>query len=289
MNIFLLHQSQLFFSKLDLAVFVQFISISPGSEITEKPIEVFREILRTNGMDTNIDRDIERFNISGIEFLVGIFKEDRCDWVNNRARLLLNVQEMKLEYEKTGKISNKMLLGRNHTRDGNVSVIGPFYFPAEKTKVEDDRLFMKQEEVSFQKSRKIKKETRGGGFRVSEESNRSTEPIHALVNQTFDSSMFNNPSEKEAFNVSQINMSQTMNLNSMINDMKRNSFGKFDRISELREEYIQAEHTQPNVASYNGQCPYFVNEKQYDAIIRRRKKKQKRMLLYGKSKILVQY
>lgn len=39
--------------------------------------------------------------------------------------------------------------------------------------------------------------------------------------------------------------------------------------------------SQPTVSSFNGQCPYFVNEKQYDAIIRRRKKKQKKMLLYG--------
>jgi hypothetical protein len=83
--------------------------------------------------------------------------------------------------------------------------------------------------------------------------------------------------EREAFNVSNLKLYNTLN---------EDSFFKKDVNVPQAEEVLFSNFNQSNIGSINGQCPYFVNEKQYEAIIRRRKKKQRKMMMYGKQIIL---
>lgn len=79
--------------------------------------------------------------------------------------------------------------------------------------------------------------------------------------------------EREGFNVSNLKMFNTLN---------EESFFKKEVHVPHSEEVLFSNFNQSNIGSINGQCPYFVNEKQYEAIIRRRKKKQRKMMMYGK-------
>ena len=212
---------------------------------------------------------------NGLKKLIGLFDQDQSKWMGSQSELLKFSYEIEKDFERSGLIMNKMLSSEEDSHYNNIKIVGPFYFPAESGNSEKTRLTKASE---FSQEGII-------GQGKAEVSVKSSEKRgNPLVNQTFDSTIFNNPSEKETFNVSQLNTSRFMGLNVK---NQGTSFGKFERMKGFNEEYIPSEYSQPNVTSYNGQCPYFVNEKQYDAIIRRRRKKQKRMLLYGKSIIFI--
>ena len=243
------------------------------------PVELFNHLMRINSQNGSFSSFQNQSK--EIQQLLGLFSEQSSPWKCNASRLLMNAYKIEKEYQTTGKVSNKQVFNSHNADDGFANIIGPFYFAAETGT--NETLSLKNSELSFSKINQNNTQIGVSKKKESENSRASKEQPSLPMNQTFDSSFFHNPSEKDAFNVSQLNTSFVLNFNSQ-NQHKKTNFQEFERIDEMREEYIRNEHSQPNVTSYNGQCPYFVNEKQYDAIIRRRKKKQKRMLLYGKSR-----
>jgi hypothetical protein len=235
----------------------------------QNPLELYERILLKNPSEALRLRN-STFRGNGLGRLISLFDSENCFWVQSLSQLLNFSYELENDFKKSGKVLNKLFLNHDNSQDSTVNIMGPYYFPAESGSID---------KLKFGRTLKIEEKAKMH-FLKRPANNPSKLPEPGLINRTFDSSYFNNPSEKGAFNVSQLNGTRLLN----INYENTNKISSFRRYTEFEEDYLTGGYSQPNVTSYNGQCPYFVNEKQYDAIIRRRRKKQKRMLLYGKSK-----
>ena len=273
-NIYLLHNNTIRFSNIDLTDFIDYLLKSTSSIIMANPMDLMGRILFRNPSVNYKYSGNSLYVGNGLKKLIGLFDQDQSKWMGSQSELLKFSYEIEKDFERSGLIMNKMLFSEEDSHYNNIKVIGPFYFPAESENIDLKKQGVPKGMEFPQKQDKIETTTKTPEKRLG----------NPLMNQTFDSSIFNNPSEKEAFNVSQLNTSRLLGMNM---NNQGTSFGKYERMEVFNEEYVATEYTQPNVTSYNGQCPYFVNEKQYDAIIRRRRKKQKRMLLYGKSNIFI--
>ena len=235
------------------------------------PLKLYERILLKNPSEVHRIRN-STLRGNGLSKLISLFDSNTCFWAQNLPQLLKFSYEFENEFKKCGNVLTKIFMNQDDPHDATIKIMGPFYFPAESGSNEKFK-------SGFISGIEPKEQMHFLGR--SNEILKTSDQRGNLINQTFDSSIFNNPSEKEAFNVSQLNGNRLLNMNLGSSNMR--SFRRYD---EVEEEYHTGEYSQPNVTSYNGQCPYFVNEKQYDAIIRRRRKKQKRMLLYGKSKLI---
>ena len=283
-NIYLLHNNCIRFSALDLSDFIDYLLKSSSSIIMANPRELMGRILFRNPSENYKYPGSSLYGGSGLKKLIGLFDKNQSRYMGTQSQLLRFSYEIEKEFKRLGKIQKKMFINSDDPHDNTINIIGPFYFPAESRNMNQinspfSKVLELPQNMQARQQMEFNKIDEKHGDILDTGDKRQNNP---LINRTFDSSFFNNPSEKEAFNVSQLNTSKFLNMN-IGNQTKLNSFGKFEKTEEIQEDYHQSEYSQPNVTSYNGQCPYFVNEKQYDAIIRRRRKKQKRMLLYGKS------